>query len=173
MTENHGNSSLETRQHLVAWLDGELDDAGAREMERLVARDPGVRRNVSQLLRTWELLDELDVVRASEQFTQRTMTSIQAARTRSIEDETGGSDPGLHLRDYLSWAAWLFALFLAALVGFEAAHRRSQNRSDDILENLPIVERRSVCEAARRSSQGCRRGTRALIRARADRRVRA
>ena len=67
---------------IVSYLDGELNEAETMLVEQQLIDDPDLRDRAEKLSRTWSMLDELDEVSASQQFTQDTMTSIVAeART--------------------------------------------------------------------------------------------
>ena len=51
--------SAEERDNLVAYLDGELDEAAVRSLEARLARDPQARQELEALKRSWEMLDYL------------------------------------------------------------------------------------------------------------------
>jgi len=53
-------------EQLVAYLDGELDDADARRIEELLASDAEVRQTLEKLEATWGLLDHLDQAHVDE-----------------------------------------------------------------------------------------------------------
>jgi anti-sigma factor RsiW len=62
------------RSNLVAYLDGELNDAQARAMATKLTQSVTARREADALRKTWELLDLLPRPKASEDFTARTLT---------------------------------------------------------------------------------------------------
>src|SRR5436305_14799746 len=62
------------RSNLVAYLDGELNDAQARAMTTKLTQSVTARREAEALRKTWELLDLLPRPKASEEFTARTLT---------------------------------------------------------------------------------------------------
>src|SRR5438067_8003934 len=72
----------EDRTNLVAYLDGELDEAAARALEAKLSNDPGARAEAESLRRTWELLDYLPRAEASTTFTHRTLERL-AVQTSS------------------------------------------------------------------------------------------
>ena len=49
----------EMRETLVAYLDGELDEAATQKIEQTLAENSDVRGEVESLARTFEMLDEL------------------------------------------------------------------------------------------------------------------
>lgn len=62
------------RNNLVAYLDGELNDAERHAIATKLTRSVSARREVEALERTWELLDFLPFPKASPEFTARTLT---------------------------------------------------------------------------------------------------
>ena len=68
---------------IVSYLDGELDEAETMQVEQQLIADPDLRDRAEKLSRTWSMLDELDEISASQQFTQDTLTSIVAESTTS------------------------------------------------------------------------------------------
>src|SRR5262249_17230514 len=74
--------SDEDRANLVAYLDGELDEASAQALEAKLNTDPRARAEAETLRRTWELLDYLPRAEVSTSFTHRTLERL-AVRTAS------------------------------------------------------------------------------------------
>jgi anti-sigma factor RsiW len=62
---------------LVAYLDGELDEADAQAVEVRVNTDAGARRDLETFQRTWDLLDYLPRAEPSPTFTSRTLERIE------------------------------------------------------------------------------------------------
>src|SRR5581483_2477047 len=65
------------RANLVAYLDGELNDAESRALATKLTQSATARREVEALERTWELLEYLPRPPASEQLTARTLSEVQ------------------------------------------------------------------------------------------------
>ena len=63
---------------LVAYLDGELDSRSAEYFERRLTEEASLRQEADRLDRTWQLLESLEGITASREFTQRTVSSMQA-----------------------------------------------------------------------------------------------
>jgi anti-sigma factor RsiW len=108
--------SEEERANLVAYLDGELDEAQARVLEARLSNDPRARAEAESLRRTWDLLDYLPRTEASTSFTHRTLEKL-AVQT--------GVRPIARRRRWPWWlraAAWAAAVLLAAGVGFGVAN---------------------------------------------------
>lgn len=63
-------------EELVAYLDGELEDAAAREIEQKIANDPIARTKTQSLKKTYDLLDYLPRPEPSADFATKTVTQI-------------------------------------------------------------------------------------------------
>lgn len=70
---------------LVAYLDGELDDAAARKIEEKVTADAATRTKIQSLRKTYDLLDYLPKSEPSADFATKTITQIQKLPFRSFE----------------------------------------------------------------------------------------
>ena len=65
------------RANLVAYLDRELNEAESRAIATKLSLSPTARREVEALEKTWELLEQLPRPKASEDFTERTLTEVR------------------------------------------------------------------------------------------------
>lgn len=74
MVPDQQRLSIEERSNLVAYLDGELNDAEARSIATKLTQSLTARREVDALNKTWEMLDLLSRPKASVDFTSRTMS---------------------------------------------------------------------------------------------------
>src|SRR5436853_6987091 len=106
------NLSEEDRADLVAYLDGELDEASALQLEAKLNTDVQMRTEADALKRTWELLDYLPRPEPSPSFTNRTLDRVATLRPTSTN----------HLqrrrRRWLLRLGWAAAMFLAAVAGY-------------------------------------------------------
>lgn len=68
----------EERANLVAYVDGELTEAEARNLSTKLTHSPTARREVDLLRKTWDALDKLERPHVSEQFHDRTLTYIRS-----------------------------------------------------------------------------------------------
>src|SRR5580658_2364513 len=64
------------KAELVAYLDGELDDAAAHAVEAKIATNPDARAELDALKQTWGMLDYLPKASPSPSFTNRTMERL-------------------------------------------------------------------------------------------------
>lgn len=72
-------------EDLIAYLDGELDDATAREVETRLTGDASARARAETYKKTFDLLDYLPRTEPSPDFATRTMTRIQPVLTEAGE----------------------------------------------------------------------------------------
>jgi hypothetical protein len=121
---------------LSAFLDGELDDEGVRQVEDLLARDPNARAELQRLERAWHLLDGLPRAEANPEFTRTTVAMIAVRAADEVE-------PAPRAAAARRWPA-MFAsgvgLVAAVLVGFVAADRLWPHPNDQLLHDLPVIE---------------------------------
>ena len=125
------------RAELVAYLDGELDDAATQHMEQLLADSPDARHEVDMLSRTFSLLDTLPRASASADFSAKTLTTIKTERVRPR-----WSDQAWYRRARRGavLACWIVGLWLAGMTGYLAANRLKPDDDARLIEELPVVE---------------------------------
>lgn len=80
---------------LVAYLDGELDEAAARCVEARLARDPAARARAAELKKSFDLLDYLPKPEPSPTFTTRTLERLPAVKPgdSSVPDASPAARP--------------------------------------------------------------------------------
>ncbi len=125
------------REKLVAYLDGELSEELTQEIEQTLSRSPVARNEVQQLTRTWELLDLLPRNKAPEDFSEKTLSTIQVVEAenpvnRSWWDQNRNRIKGI--------AYWGIGLIVAASLGFLATNEWVSDDTDALLDELPIVK---------------------------------
>jgi hypothetical protein len=125
------------RSVLVAYLDGELDEAESRAIATKLARSATARREVESLEKTWDLLDYLPRPRASEDFTARTLTEIERA---DVAGDLFGSAVGQSVRKVLRLIVWTVGAALAFVIGFAITQWVWPNPTDRLARDLPIAE---------------------------------
>jgi anti-sigma factor RsiW len=79
--------SPEERANLAAYIDGELTESEARVISTKLSFSPTARREVESLKKTWELLDYLPRPKASEDFPDRTITSLRSLDAKRVSWE--------------------------------------------------------------------------------------
>jgi anti-sigma factor RsiW len=138
----------EDRATLVAYLDGELDEEAARQVEARISQDPAVRAEVESLRRTWELLDYLPRVEPSASFTHRTVSLVTGEHKAALLARQ-------RRRRWLFVGAWAAAILVAALAGFGGVTQLLPREPTDeelahdlrVLENRKLYEQVSVGDA--------------------------
>jgi anti-sigma factor RsiW len=135
MVPDQQRLSIEERSNLVAYLDGELNDAEARSIATKLTQSLTARREVDALQKTWELLDLLPRPKASEDFTTRTLTLASQAlegRIASTANEVARR-VGIGL-------AWAVASALLFVLGYFLTLRVWPNPTDRLARDLSIAE---------------------------------
>ena len=131
----------EDRASLVAYLDGELDDEAARQVEARISTDPAVRAEIESLERTWDLLDYLPKAEPSPNFTHRTVSRITAAHVALRTSQQ-------RRRRWLLGTAWAAALLVALAGGYGAVLLLAPHEptDDEIQRHLRVLENRKQYE---------------------------
>ena len=131
----------ELHADLVAYLDGELDEAATLEVERALAESPVIRRKIEALTRTFEMLEELPRERVSEEFTERTLATIQ------VENDTSERPPEpwfKRLPRGLIIAGWVATMAAGVVLGVVLSDRAGDDEADRLVEELPLVKNLGV-----------------------------
>ena len=131
----------EQRDNLVAYLDGELNDETTQGIEQSLARSAKVRQEVEALRVTWDMLDHLPRTRASDEFTEKTLSTI---KTGDIHQQVPDTTRRNRARNGVVWAVGAAGLVLAAGLGFFATNRWVSTEADDLVRELPVIERFEV-----------------------------
>lgn len=141
-------SSSQSNENLIAYLDGELPEDEASAVEQSLVEDAGVRRDVEQLSRTYDLLDLLPALRASDGFAEKTLTAIRSVQPESpseSESDRVSTRPQHDFSRRLTfWAVRVAAfcgLLVAAQIGFNSSFRQNSESIDELLLELPLIER--------------------------------
>src|SRR2546423_7509849 len=100
--------SEQDRDDLVAFLDGELDEDSARQLEAKLTLDPQARAEADALQQTWGLLDYLPRPEPSPSFTHRTLERL-AVRTSPLRKSAAAR--------WLVGLGWAAAVLLALGAG--------------------------------------------------------
>lgn len=135
MVPDQQRLSIEERSNLVAYLDGELNDAQSRAIATKLTQSLTARKEVEALQKTWEMLDLLPRPKASEDFTSRTLS----VATRQPDDRMAlvASDLARRIMTGLAWTLASAALFV---VGFILTSKVWPNPSARLARDLPIAE---------------------------------
>lgn len=145
-----GRLSDEDRENLTAYLDGELDEQTARELETRLNLDPEARAEAEALQQAWNLLDYLPRPEPSTSFTHRTLERL-ALEPRKTDVMPRRRTPGWAVG--LGWAA---AVLVAAGAGLAAANRLwpssarepAADAEEQMVRHLRVIEKYRQYEAA-------------------------
>ncbi len=145
MTRPSADTSAGFREQLVAYLDGELDEARAAAVERRLRHDPRLRREAEQLDRTWSLLDVLEPVTAGSHFSQQTVQTV-VAECAPAAGSVRSPWRRLWSQVLLQQAAgWFLIGMLGTAAGLGVSLLRGEpavsQRSEAILRNLDMLRR--------------------------------
>ena len=125
------------RANLVAYLDGELNEAESRAIATKLSLSPTARREVEALEQTWELLEQLPRLKAPENFTEKTLTEVRQL------DEAGGrleSALATNISRLLQASAWVAASAVAFVLGFVLIHFFWPNPTARLARDLSVAE---------------------------------
>ncbi len=121
---------------LVSYLDGELNDTQMNDIERSMINDPDMRSHADILSRTWAMLDTLEEVSASKNFTQATLATI-SVEAEATKERTPRSRLNSLLEAFARYKVipcFLLGIF-GATAGFfvsDQVHTRRMQRSADV-----------------------------------------
>lgn len=125
---------------LVAYLDGELEPDHARRIEQRLASDERCRERLRQLQRSWDLLDSLPRAEASSTFTRSTIEMV----AQQVEVDVNKAISRSHFHQRLAWIFGVVGVTLAALIGFFAGRVIWRSPDDELLRDLPVIEKVDV-----------------------------
>lgn len=135
-SSNAPNSTQDVHEHLVAYLDGELDAETSRRVDDLLSTDPQVRKDVAELDASWNLLEKLPRSELGEDFTKTTLELV----AQQAEAEVAEQDAVRPRRRMIGGAILLVGMFLAGLFGFLATDKLSPSQNDVLKANLPVIQ---------------------------------
>jgi anti-sigma factor RsiW len=125
------------RGNLVAYLDGELNEAESRAMATKLTQSPTARREVESLEKTWELLDFLPRPKAPENFTERTLSEVRQLEAKGGQFETAFVRTAQRL---IRASLWVAASLLTFGLGFALTQWAWPNPTTRLVRDLSIAE---------------------------------
>jgi anti-sigma factor RsiW len=123
-------------EQLVAYLDGELDAEGSREVERRLAADESYRRELQRLQSAWDMLDDLPSSEVSEGFTQTTVEMVALSAAHDIEQ----TKSQIKQRGRLLWALAGCSLLAAVGLGYAIVANLMAQPNRQLVQDLPVIE---------------------------------
>ena len=139
MTGPHENSSnlAPDQEALVAYLDGELDAAGTRQVEERLAHDGVYRQLLQELQQSWDLLDELPQTVPDKALTRTTVEMVALQAAAEVQQEQPRATRQRRWRQALAAAVAATAL----LLGFVGIRAWLDRPNRQLLRDLPVIER--------------------------------
>jgi hypothetical protein len=128
-------SNAEWTSDLVAYLDGELDEAAKRNVESLLASNPDARAELTRLERSWDLLDSLPAASVGEEFARSTLEMAAL----SAEQDAQASQVWRRIRRQRTWLLGLASLAIAATAGYAGVERYLPDRNARLMQDLPLL----------------------------------
>lgn len=129
------------RSNLVAYLDGELADQDTAEIEAVLAHSSVARNDLELLARTYDLLDELPRLRATQEFTNRTLATVRMDEVRTDFTQT---EWFRRLRRGGVLLLWSLALLAAAGLGYAATQQWTPNDDELLVRDYGVIEELDV-----------------------------
>ena len=148
---NENPQSQSFTEKLVAYLDGELPESDARDVEQSLASDPAMRAEVEQLNRAWDMLDLLERPRASGEFSSRTLTTLKVSGATTALPNEHSAAPTVAIEATQPsrfrvprLAAWSVGLVAVSLLGFVVGRMTARPDGDVWLDDLALIEQLDV-----------------------------
>ena len=133
--------TAQQRDDLVAYLDGELEEDATEQIERVLTRSPVARHEVEMLTRTWEMLDLLPHPQASQDFTERTMTTVRIDEARDRDLATAVAQWAGRARRWVITSVAAAGLGVAVVLGFLVTNRWIPEETELLVRDLPVIEK--------------------------------
>ncbi|WP_417390349.1 anti-sigma factor family protein [Gimesia sp.] len=133
-------------EKLVAYLDGEVTEQEAIEVEQSLSTDEQTRAHVDGLERTWELLDKLPITKASQEFTDKTLSTIKTVQLEALAAEEQKRSGFLsrkskrQLRRAAIATGWTLGLACSVMIGYLLTNQWVPAESDPLLEEFSFIE---------------------------------
>lgn len=138
-------------EKLVAYLDGELPESDARDVEQSLASDPAMRSEVEKLNRAWELLDLLPRPNASSEFSSRTLTTLKVSgATAALPNEVASAQTiALEIAEPRRFqvprmVVWSAGLIAVSVLGFLVGRMTARPSGEVWLDDLALIEQIEV-----------------------------
>lgn len=118
-------------QLLIAYLDGELDDPAAAELESRLADDAGLRNRLHEFQKTWDMLDEVTRNTANDKFIKSTIEMVVTS---------AGKKRARWHRWPIRIVAGIIAFAIPALLAFQLVRYVQNQPSREFIADLDFWE---------------------------------
>lgn len=130
--------TTEDRENIIAYLDGELDEETTRRIETVLVQSSVARNDVEVLSRTYDLLDGLPRPNAPKDFVERTVATAKLEEVRTPLTNQPWYQTTRKVSVLVGWTALMIA---AATLGAWGTNQLSRNESDELIEELPVIQK--------------------------------
>jgi hypothetical protein len=127
----------EERANLVAFLDGEVDESLAENLEKKVAGSVSVRREIEALERTWGMLDWLPRPELPADFASQTLTRIRSQQLQAELLEGRVKSGAAICAKAMAWVACVVAM---CSIGFISLRHAWPDPTRELINDLDAVE---------------------------------
>jgi anti-sigma factor RsiW len=124
------------QEELVAYLDGELDDAGSERVVERLRNDPAYRQKLNEMQAAWDMLDELPRAEPTESVTQSTVEMI--ALTSEADALT--AEARIESKRHWTRLAIAAAALLSTALGYYLISQRLDYSNQQLVRDLPVIE---------------------------------
>lgn len=131
-------------EELVAYLDGELDGDASQEVEGRLATSDEYRRELRQLQRTWDMLDELPRAQVSNTFTQTTVELVVSSAQHQLQEQQAQGAR----RQRWAWILGGGGLVASAVAGYLVLAAYLARPNDQLIRDLPVIENLDLYQVA-------------------------
>lgn len=125
------------RSNLVAYLDGELNEAETQAIATKLTKSATARREIEVLEKTWSMLDHLPRPQVSDDFTARTLTEVQRLSTEGGRFESAVRQTTQRV---LRVAVWMVVGLLTVGGGYAITQWAWPNPTARLARDLSIAE---------------------------------
>lgn len=130
---NHDRNIIE---ELVAYLDGEVDEATRERIERRLAADSEHRQILEELRASWELLSDLPTAEPNKLFARSTVEMVAISAEQDLQLFRGQ----LKRRRGWNYGLALVGTGLAAVLGFAIVRTAIPDPDAELLRDLSVIE---------------------------------
>ena len=128
------NDTIE--EELVAYLDGELDDAESSRIERRLADDSQYRSRLQRLQQAWDMLDYLPREQASEVFTQST---VELVAVKAVDEVERRETTWIGRSGFVWWMS-AACILVGLMVGYVVTRVMVTADNRQFVRDLPVIE---------------------------------
>ena len=120
---------------LVAYLDGEMDTQGVRQVEDRLSVEPDLREKMASLEQTWNMLGELESVPVDKELVRSTMEVV----TLTIEKELGDDEKKVEQRKLYDRLILAAILIMFGVIGYQLAALVGVHVQNQLVDDVPII----------------------------------